>query len=230
MGIDCPSIKFVNPNSEELYRLREHVLIAISPFNSYYSEENLKKLFNWGLGTFKNMNIFIPDEISVYTLQAMGYSEDKAKKKTRLNDNNLKNKAIRALLANGLSDIEANNIMVLCSNLIHNEKYLKFHDVYKKLYENDENFRKGCLETSKIVLSSKGFLGDINDEAACVAVKYFIAELPMYLNIPEILNIPSSLYTYKDLPSHFLTSVYNKNSPFFSYVSSKQGYLVVNFC
>ncbi|WP_374133453.1 hypothetical protein [Candidatus Endomicrobiellum pyrsonymphae] len=75
----------------------------------------------------------------------MGYSEDKAKKKTRLHYNNLKNKAIRTLLANKLSDVEASNMIVFCSDLMHNEKYLKFHDTYKKLYGNDESFRKGCF-------------------------------------------------------------------------------------
>jgi cyclo(L-tyrosyl-L-tyrosyl) synthase len=165
----------------------------------------------------------------MYTLHAMGYSQEKAKKKTKLHDNNLKNKAIRALAANNISEAEANNMIVFCSDLMNNERYLKFHDTYKSLYENDEDFRKGCLATSKMVLASKGFQGDVNDEAVSVAVKYFIAELPIYLNSPEILEISQSLYVYKDPPSDFLTGVYNKKNPFYSYMSSKHGYLAVNF-
>jgi cyclo(L-tyrosyl-L-tyrosyl) synthase len=222
-------LNFVNSESEELFLLKEHALIGISPFNSYYSEENLKKLFSWGLSTFKRISIFIPDGISMYTLHAMGYSQEKAKKKTKLHDNNLKNKAIRALAANNISEAEANNMIVFCSDLMNNERYLKFHDTYKSLYENDEDFRKGCLATSKMVLASKGFQGDVNDEAVSVAVKYFIAELPIYLNSPEILEISQSLYVYKDPPSDFLTGVYNKKNPFYSYMSSKHGYLAVNF-
>lgn len=160
----------------------------------------------------------------------MGYSEYKARKKTKLHDNNLKNKAIRALLVNNLSDVEANNMIVFCSDLMRKEKCLKFHDTYKNLYENDENFKKGCLATSKLVLASKGFQGDASDEAARIAVQYFIAELPIYLNTPDIINISSSLYVYKDPPSDFLTGVYDGNSQFFSKVSSKQDYLAINFC
>ncbi|WP_374133452.1 tRNA-dependent cyclodipeptide synthase [Candidatus Endomicrobiellum pyrsonymphae] len=71
------------------------------------------------------------------------------------------------------------------------------------------------LATSKTVLASKGFLGDMSDEAVCVAVKYFIAELPVYLNVPDSINISSYLYAYKDTLSGFLTGVYNKDSPLF---------------
>jgi tRNA-dependent cyclodipeptide synthase len=80
-----------------------------------------------------------------------------------------------------------------------------------------------------MVLTSKGFQGDMDDEAVRVAVKYFIAELPIYLNIPEVLNVSSSLYVYKDLPSQFLVKIYNKESQFSSHMSLKQGYLAVDF-
>jgi cyclo(L-tyrosyl-L-tyrosyl) synthase len=222
-------LNFVNTESQELFSSREYAVLGISPFNSYYSEENLKKLFSWGLSTFKRISICIPDGISIYTLQAMGYSQEKAKKKTKLHDNNLKNKAIRALAANNVVDSEANNMMIFCSDLMKNERYLKFHDTYKKLYEDEEDFREGCLETSKMVLASKGFQGDASDEAVRIAVKYFIAELPVYLNVPEILNVSSSLYVYKDLPSEFLMKIYRKEGQFFSHKSLKQGCLAVNF-
>jgi cyclo(L-tyrosyl-L-tyrosyl) synthase len=229
MGKEKAVLNFANSESEKIFVLKEHALIGISPFNSYYSEENLKKIFSWGVSTFKRINICIPDGISMYTLQAMGYSQEKAEKKTKLHDNNLKNKAIKALVANNIPEVEANNMIVFISELMKNERYLKFHDTYKKLYETNEDFRKGCLATSKIVLASKGFQGDADDEAVRVAVKYFIAELPIYLNTAEILNVSSSLYVYKDLPSEFLMKIYNKESQFSSNVSLKQGYLAVKF-
>jgi cyclo(L-tyrosyl-L-tyrosyl) synthase len=158
----------------------------------------------------------------------MGYSEEKARRKTNRQDRYLKNKAIKALSVNNLSK-EAEEKILFCSDLINNERYLKFYYNYKKLYENDEDFRKGCLATSKMVLESKGFQGDMNDETVRVAVKYFIAELPIYLNIPEILNVSSSLYVYKDLPSEFLMKIYNKENQFYLHKSLKQGCLSVNF-
>jgi cyclo(L-tyrosyl-L-tyrosyl) synthase len=78
-------------------------------------------------------------------------------------------------------------------------------------------------------LAGKGFQGDMDDEAVRIAVKYFIAELPIYLNTPEILNVSSSLYIYKDLPPEFLMKIYNNENQFFSHVSLKQGCLAVDF-
>jgi cyclo(L-tyrosyl-L-tyrosyl) synthase len=222
-------LNFVNSESERIFILKEHVLVGTSPFNSYYEENNLKKLFSWSLSHFKEVSVFIPDGISAYTLQAIGYSEDKAKRKERLHDNNLKHKVIRSLVANNFSEAEAESKIVFLSNLMYNQKYLKFHNAYKELYEKDENFKNGCLATSKMVLASKGFQGNINDEVVKLAVKYFIAELPIYLNTSEILNVPSSLYVYKDQPADFLSNIYNNNSLFSKLISSNQGYLAVTF-
>ncbi|MDR3031418.1 MAG: tRNA-dependent cyclodipeptide synthase, partial [Holosporales bacterium] len=211
------------PESERIFSQKEHALIGISPFNGYYTEANLEKIFYWALNTFKNISVFIPTEISAYTLQAMEYEKEKAQKKTFRQDCLLKNKALRALEANKLSKTEAENKIVRLSDINAGEKYTKFYDKYVDLYDNDKDFRAGSLLTSKWVLETKGIFCDVEDEAVRAAVKYFLAELPLYLNTPEILNVSSSLFVYKDLPSPFLQNIYNDNL----LVSPGQGYLTV---
>lgn len=46
------SLMFVllEKHSASIYQKREHVVIGVSPFNSFFSEENLISLFRWGLG------------------------------------------------------------------------------------------------------------------------------------------------------------------------------------
>jgi cyclo(L-tyrosyl-L-tyrosyl) synthase len=229
MNKNIKSIAFVNDLSKKLFDLKEHALIGISPFNSYYSEDNLKKLFSWGLNNFKEISVFIPNEISTYTLQAIGYSKDKADRKTKSQDRYLRNKAIKALVANNLSGHEAKSKMVFFSDLAqNNKKYMEFCKLYEQMYENDKNFREGCLLTSKCVLSTKGNSACVDERALNLSVKYFLAELPLYLNTPDILNVSSSLFVYKDLPTDFLNKIYN-NGPFSSLVSSKQGCLAIHF-
>ncbi|MDR3071353.1 MAG: tRNA-dependent cyclodipeptide synthase [Endomicrobium sp.] len=224
-----PSISFVNSQSREIFLSREHALLGISPFNSYYSLENLIRLFRWGLTNFKKINVFIPDQISTYTLQAMGYPENKANQKTKAQDRYLMNKTIRALVANNLSEHTAMDTIICLSKLRNSQKYLQFFDAYDKMYINDENFRNGCKMTSKWILKNKEIHEKVSDKFISIAVKYFLAELPLYLNIPDILNISSSLFVYKDLPSKFLYDVYNGCNLFGSLFVLRQGCLAVNF-
>jgi cyclo(L-tyrosyl-L-tyrosyl) synthase len=226
-NIKSIELKFVNELSKNLFDLKEHALMGVSPFNSYYSEGNLKKLFSWGLSNFKEISVFMPNEISTYTLQAIGYPKDKADRKTKSQDRYLRNKAIKALVANNLSEEEAKSKMVFFSDLMkNNKKYMEFYKLYEQMYENDKNFREGCLLTSKYVLNDKRDLVTVSQEDLYTAVKYFLAELPLYLNTPDILDINSSLFVYKDLPKDFLNKIYN-NGPFSSLLSLKQGCLSI---
>lgn len=224
------SIQFINKESEKLFFLKEHALIGISPFNSYYSQENLEKLFSWGMSNFKKISVFIPDLISIYTLKAVGYCHDKARKKTHNQDRYLKNKAINALFANKFSENEAKNKIVFLSDISqNNQNYMKLYKLCKEMYKSNAAFREGCLETSKWVLINKDTSGFVSDAALEIAAEYFLAELPFYLNTPNILNTKSSLFVYKDLPSDFLRKIYNNNSSFSSLLFSKQGCLSINF-
>ncbi|GHU16235.1 hypothetical protein FACS189472_00820 [Alphaproteobacteria bacterium] len=217
------SISCNDEKSEKIFFLKDHALIGISPFNSYFTEECMEKLFLWALNSFQKVTVFIHDEISRYTLQGIGYTEDKAIKKTKRQDVYLKHKAIRAFVANRLSEAEAENKIVCLSALVNNEKYIKFYNNYFELYKNDDFFRKGCFVTSKWVLENQDLFETINDESVNIAIQYFLAELPLYLNTPDILGIPSSLFVCKDPPSAFLKKVYEDNV----LASRQQGYLTV---
>jgi cyclo(L-tyrosyl-L-tyrosyl) synthase len=226
MGQDLKSAKFINTFSENLFNLRSHALIGVSPFNSYFSKETLTELFSWALKMFKDINIFIPNEISSYTFEALGYDKNKALKKTRSQDRYLKNKTLMALMVSGLNENEAVKKIVFFTDISKNEKYISFYNTYKDLYETDKNFRNGCLLTSKWVLEGKCDLKTIDEKALGIAVQYFLAELPLFLNSPEILNLESSLFVYKDTPE-FVNRIYNDN--LFSYLPSKsQGYMTIN--
>ncbi|GHU20054.1 cyclo(L-leucyl-L-leucyl) synthase [Alphaproteobacteria bacterium] len=215
--------EYANAISEQLFNLGEHALVGISPFNSYFSESNLEKLFRWALDNFQEINIFIPDEVSVYTFQAIGYPEDKAKRKTRRQDNYLKNKAIKALVSNTLSETEARNKIICLSDLMHNGVYVRLYNDCLNLYKNDENFRNGCITTSKWVLDSKYAFDNVSNESLDIAVKYFLSEFPLFINSHDILNVHSSLFIYKEIPD-FLKKVYGDDS----LVSPNQGYIAIN--
>jgi tRNA-dependent cyclodipeptide synthase len=89
---------------------------------------------------------------------------------------------IKALVANNLSEYEAKSKLVFFTDLAqNNKKYIEFCKLYDQMYENDKNFREGCLLTSKCVLDDKYSLATVSQEVLSTAVKYFLSEVPLFL-------------------------------------------------
>ncbi|MGI4852200.1 MAG: tRNA-dependent cyclodipeptide synthase [Janthinobacterium lividum] len=207
--------------SDQRVFLGDHVLIGVSPFNSYFSQENLEKIILWGLNNFKNIHIFLPDEIYTYTFLALGYSIERAKKKTRRQDCYLKNKVTKALINNGIVESDIDKKIILLSELNLNKDYLEMYNICLNLFENNKFFREGCLSASTWILNGKGISNlSLNEEIVDIAVKYFLAELPLFLNTPKILKISSSIFMYNNIPE-FLKNIYEQKI----FISPKQGFL-----
>lgn len=166
-------------------------VIAISPFNSYYSVANMQKLFAYAQETFKTFKVFVMDYASVYNLIALGYDREKAERKTKKHDSNLKNKII-----NSLKNIRVDAQILSLSQLLQNEKYIAAYEFYVEKYENDMIFQEDCLDVTRQHLADNGV---VDDTAARVAVKYLLLELPIWCNIPEIINEPAVTLVYKDV-------------------------------
>lgn len=202
----------------------EHVLIGVSPFNSYYSTELLTHLVAWGLRQFKEMHVFIPTKISAYTFEALGYPPNRARIKTKKQDSYLTNKVTHAFMENGFTKEEAKRKIVCIDSLRNNACYQEIHQHCLDAFQKDSEFREGCLKTSKWVLSSKEHHEALTEDALHQAVYYFLAELPLFINTPHILKTKSSLFVYKDMPN-FLHTLYKKNE----LVSLNQGFLTINY-
>lgn len=200
----------VNELSEQIFKLGEHAVIGASPFNSYFTEQNLEKLLRWSFKKFESIRVFIPDGISAFTFKALGYSEEKSIKKTKRQDCYLENKVIRAFENMGILKKEAEQRILKVSELAaNNKKYCEIYEHFLKKFENEVSFRLGCLSTSNWILANKYGDNPINDEIANVAVKYFLHELPLFLDSPGILGVNSSSFIYHVIPEYLL-DIYNK--------------------
>lgn len=200
--IDDQSLNF-NPE----IHLNNHALICVSPFNGYFSAQNMEKLFSWTHNNFKTFDIFTMDEASKYTLMATGYREDQALKKTRKHDRNLYNKIITCLENIGFSEKDAKNKILFLSQISRNKKYVDLYKKYSDFFETDLSFKTDCLNASKNILVGK--VEEITGESLSLAIQYLLLELPIWFNIPEILDISSSVLIYKDLPLHWHNICYN---------------------
>jgi cyclo(L-tyrosyl-L-tyrosyl) synthase len=208
-------------NCETLYERGEHAILGISPFNSYFSVATIATLSSWAVRHFKSFHLFIPDETSVYTLMALGYDQATAVKKARRQGKYLRNKCLRALGSlNRLGD-EAEVLILDCQYLNQNPSYLATLAFYEKKYARDGEFRASCLEASKQVIEAHD--RPVNSSVLAVAVKYVLAELPLFFNSVPIVGKKEVVFCYHDCLPLVQATFESKNL-----VSSDQGYLVVS--
>lgn len=200
--------KFHCYQSERIYNEANHACLGISPFNSYFSESTIKNLANWADQNFDSFSIFIPDKPTVYTLNALGYSIQKSIKQSNKQCRYLKNKIKKALLSIEKTEEEINAIILDGEKLENNKRFQNMYDKIVWNFENDSTFRSDCLEASKWVLETK--IKDdsqLTEEALQTAVKYFLYEIPIFIDTANIVNKESSLFCYHQAPS-FLKKMY----------------------
>jgi cyclo(L-tyrosyl-L-tyrosyl) synthase len=214
--------EFFGDKSEAIFTRREHALVGVSPFNGYFTEDVLDRLLDWSFKHFNKVNIFIPDGISAFTLEALGYSKEKAEQKTRKQDRYLKNKVVRALKKRGYSEIEAEELIVTISKLTSNSAYNDIHNKCIERFKHDESFKLGCLSTSEKILSSITDDRKIEETSRGIAVNYFIHELPLFLNTPEILGLNFSIFIYHN-PPPYLKSMYQTDLS----ICQNQGFMAI---
>lgn len=190
------------------FEAREHICFGISPFNSLFTEEYIASLITWGLHNFKNVSLFLPDEPTFYTLEALGYAEDECRRKMKKQLNWLKNKINKALAINGLCpnrDIILLDWTALTSHQTFNSQ---LEEVYE-LFDSDQEFRNSCLEASRWVLQNKLSESEMTERALLKAVKYFLAEIPLFSSTNRIVGSKTSLFCYHQ-STNFHRRLYNR--------------------
>ena len=214
----------ISDNSREIYNLKQHGLIGVSPFNGYFNESILMKLISFSIKTFNKINIFVPDTLSVFTLMALGYTKKESEYKTQRQDRYLQNKVIRVLQKLGFDEYKAKEMIITFTCLSSNKDYRNiFNDCLNK-FRDCQDFRAGCLSTSTWVLGNNLRTTILEDNRDVIAVEYFLRELPLFLDTPKILNVETSVFIYHK-PPLYLEYLYLNNL----IVSSKQGFLKINF-
>lgn len=217
---NCTSVSL--SSSKNLDR-GEHVVLGISPFNSYFTAQTIYNSIIWAYNNFKEINIFIPDRLPVHTFLACGYSLDQAEKKVRRQTNYLINKIDKALQLIANEKPKLQKSLILIDDLDINEEYGNvLFEIYEK-YKKDACFKNFCLEATKSVTSeNKGFIMNLD-----IAVNYFLRELPLLVNSPNIFNVNYSTFVYHKYPP-LLKKFYNDNA--FGLIANNQGFCCVEFC
>ena len=221
---DIVTVSPLTANCRTPYSKGEHVCIGISPFNSLFSEDYIGDLIKWAKENFQTFHLFLPDEPTFYTLEALGYEPSECRKKMKKQLNWLRNKINKALAANGLDS--SKDIYLLDWNFLSANK--TFNDELDKVYQLFDacpEFRSLCLEASRWVLQSRGDETLITEQSLLIAVKYFLSEIPLFSSTNKIVGKETSLFCYHQ-SIKFHEKLYEKALRYKPH--SGQGYGVIN--
>ncbi|MEU9010719.1 tRNA-dependent cyclodipeptide synthase [Streptomyces sp. NPDC048479] len=183
----------------EVVERAEHACFGISPFNSYFSTARIRELAAWGLDRFERVDFFVPDAPSAFTFEALGYAPAMAAWKradrastpaTRSSPRWVRSAWPTRTSALGWAELEGN------------AAFGRLHASGLRRYADDQGFRDACREATGWVLAEKLPAGQVPDEEQVEhAVRYFLAELPLFLDTPAIVGAGTSVFCYHQPPA-----------------------------
>jgi cyclo(L-tyrosyl-L-tyrosyl) synthase len=182
----------------------EHLCFGISPYNSLFSVDYISKLICYAQENSKHFHLFLPDTVTIHTLQALGYSEAQANRKLKKQMNWLRNKIVKSLDSFAL---RTQDYLLDGRTLESIPTFQKELNHVYELYDTQQGFREECLKASHWVLQNK--LEQVSEEALQHAVKYFLYEIPLFAATNHIVSTKSSVFCYHQ-KTRFHDLLYNK--------------------
>ena len=173
---------------------KEIALIWMSAGNSYFDEQTIGKLLKFADKKFQRIILISPDKPAEHTFKALGYADNKARRKANLNAKLLKNRAERELKK--LKNQDKFSFVDWENEIINHPEYKKRYKEVTTLYNNNSTFREDARETTKRVIDNK--LQNVVDlkKAIDEAVLYLIEELSFVLSCPLIYGVQKVNYLY----------------------------------
>lgn len=197
----------LTPHCAEVFQRASHVVLGVSPFNSYFKTERIVGLIDWSVSKFDHVEFFTPDEAAAYTLQAAGYDQDKAEKKARRQAAYVHNKIHTAI---DEVDLDLHENVWGLEKLQGNLRYVELRNEAAKRFAEDTDMREAIMSTSSWILAGKLPDGDEPTEnQVLLAVEYFLDELPLFIDSPGIFGVEASCFVYHQRVE-FLERLYNQ--------------------
>ena len=209
-------------SSRRIWEQRHHVVLGVSPGNSYFQVGRLADLLGWLCAEFDQVDVVIPDSALAHTYRALGYDQQRAEKKARGEINVLRNRVGRAW--KGVGGPRAADGLHRMSELASDAVYRERLAECEQALEEDDALWRTCAEMSREVLAARGHDGPVTDDQIDEAMRYLTAELPFFLASSDLFDVPSSLNFYhRQIPLAEL--VFSGKSVLRP--TSRQGYAVI---
>ncbi|CQR65852.1 tRNA-dependent cyclodipeptide synthase [Streptomyces leeuwenhoekii] len=212
-----------NENCRIVCDEREHVVLGVSPGNSYFRVSRLADLLRWLCGEFRRVDVVIPDSGLHHTYLALGYSPERAAKKVRGETSVLRNRVLRGWELSGCP--QDGNGLYLMSALTARPSYQRLLAHVRSALDADEDLRAVALRMTREALIARGHIAEPSREQLECGLQYLVAELPFFIGSADIFDVPSSVCFYHR-PIPLADLIFDYRSRLLP--SPRQGYALVS--
>jgi cyclo(L-tyrosyl-L-tyrosyl) synthase len=188
------SVRPLTGNCRSIYRRREHIVLGVSPGNSYFRVPLLSDLLGWLCGDFAQVDVIIPDSALLHAYAALGYTPERAAGKARGELNAVRNRVVRAWRTHG--GPRPGDGLHMMSDLVGRPAYRAALAGCEAALAEDGELRAVCRTVSRDVLLSQRPGIEPAPEQVEKGMRYLIAELPFFVASADIFTVPSSLCFY----------------------------------
>ncbi|MET9955531.1 tRNA-dependent cyclodipeptide synthase [Streptomyces sp. NPDC006339] len=172
-----------------------HVVIGVSPGNSYFTAQRLRDLARWGLDHFERVDLVYTDLHVADMYEALGYAADEARRKA------VKNlRGVRAKVGAAVAEADPSGMRMRARGMSEFGAVPAYQELHRQVVAavaDDPVVRRTCDALTGIFLAGKLTPGqEITERQRQVCRAYICAEVPLFLDTPAILGVPSSLNCY----------------------------------
>ncbi|HEY9373910.1 tRNA-dependent cyclodipeptide synthase [Streptomyces sp.] len=188
------AVRPYTPHCRVIHDEGDHAVIGISSGNGYFTHERVLDLAGWGLAQFRQVDLIWTDMHVAEMFEALGYPPVEAQRKA------VKNlRGVRAKVTAAVSSLDPDGERLRgrpMSALLELPAYQRIRTQLDALLTQDPEFREVCDQLAARFLADKLNGRPPTDRQREVCIKYVCAEVPLFLDTPAILDVPSSLNCY----------------------------------
>jgi cyclo(L-tyrosyl-L-tyrosyl) synthase len=195
---DSLSVRPFTRNCHIIWDEGDHVLIGVSPGNSYFSGRRITELTRWAAPRFTAVDIVYADLHVAAVFASLGHAPEQAARRAAK-----ELKAVRRRIVGGVATAgppgRRTGVRAL-SEFSDDPVYALLHRRVQHFLATDDEFRKSCDLMVQQFLAPRLAAGEsISPEQRSACLDYIAAELPFFLDTPGILGVPSSVSCYHAL-------------------------------
>ncbi|GAA1251079.1 tRNA-dependent cyclodipeptide synthase [Kitasatospora nipponensis] len=176
-----------------VWDLGDHLLIGVSPGNSYFSPRRITELLLWAREFFDAVDIVYADLHVDTQFAAFGYEPEHARRRAA---KEIKTTARR--IERGVAQARWDAVRVRAlSDFLPDDGYQQLRAEIDRALAGDPVFRTAAEGMARSFLGARLAEGAAPTAGQLAAgLRYICAELPFFLDTPRLLGVPSSVSCY----------------------------------